>query len=106
MARADVDHDGKVNIQEFILMMYNNTLDNINKDDKVDEIKMAFRAFDTRGDGHVSIENVRLYLTSFTEGQFTDEEIGKIIKGFDENKNGYFEINEFVNFLSFVQYCN
>ena len=61
------------------------------------------RAFDRRGDGKIAIEDVKLFLRHF--GDFCSEpEIERLIVKFDENKNGFFEKEEFINFLSFIQY--
>ena len=47
MARADVDHNGKLDLAEFILMMHNNQLEMMDQDDeqvrKMIEMKQAFR---------------------------------------------------------------
>ena len=126
MARADVDHNGRLDIREFIRMMHNY---NTETDDpeaahlqRTGEIMQAFRlskivhfleiifiylffrrAFDRRGDGKIAIEDVKLFLRHF--GDFCSEpEIERLIVKFDENKNGFFEKEEFINFLSFIQY--
>ena len=48
MARADVDHNGKLDLAEFILMMHNNQLEMMDQDDeqvkKMMEMKQAFRS--------------------------------------------------------------
>jgi len=106
MARADVDYNGKLDITEFIMMMHRNNLEL--KDDQVEEIqrreemKHAFRVFDRKGDGKISIDDVKLLLRSFDIDE--EPEIQSLIAKFDVNKNGYFEMDEFLNFLSFIEY--
>ena len=43
MAMADVDHNGKLDLTEFIVLMYNNNLENYIEEDNTEEMKMAFR---------------------------------------------------------------
>jgi len=106
MARADVDYNGKLDVTEFIMMMHRNNLEL--KDDQVEEIqrreemKHAFRVFDRKGDGKISIDDVKLLLRSFDIDE--EPEIQSLIAKFDVNKNGYFEMDEFLNFLSFIEY--
>ena len=40
MAGVDVDHNGKIDLQEFVLMMHNT----VGKIDTMEEIRMAFRS--------------------------------------------------------------
>ena len=64
---------------------------------------MHCRAFDRKGDGRVAISDVKIFLRSFSE-TFSQPDIDGMIAKFDETQNGYFEIEEFEKFLSFVQY--
>lgn len=43
MARVDVDHNGKLDLGEFIMMMHNNSLDYNREQEKEQDIKLAFR---------------------------------------------------------------
>ena len=43
MAMVDVDHNGKLNLTEFIVMMYNHNLENNLEEENVEEMEMAFR---------------------------------------------------------------
>ena len=61
-----------------------------------------FRVFDRKGDGKISIDDVKLLLRSFDIDE--EPEIQSLIAKFDVNKNGYFEMDEFLNFLSFIEY--
>ena len=120
MARVDVDHNGKLDLGEFIMMMHNNSID-FNRDlEQEQDIKQAFRsehstyyvskylyihcrAFDRKGEGKVAVSDVKIFLRSFGE-MFSEPDIEGLIARFDENKNGFFEREEFEKFLSFVQY--
>ena len=78
---------------------------------QVDSFKIAIlkvghlkcRAFDRQGDGRIAIEDVKIFLRHFGD-LCSEPEIEGLIVKFDENKNGFFEKREFINFLSFVQY--
>ena len=61
------------------------------------------RAFDRQGDGRIAIEDVKLFLRHFGD-LCSEPEIEGLLVKFDENKNGFFEKEEFINFLSFIQY--
>ena len=43
MARVDVDHNGKLDLAEFIMMMYNNSLDYNGEQEQEQDIRQAFR---------------------------------------------------------------
>ena len=43
MARADVDHNGKLDLGEFIMMMHSNSIDFNREQDQQQDIKQAFR---------------------------------------------------------------
>ena len=64
---------------------------------------MCCRAFDRNGDGRVAVSDVKTFLRTFGE-MFSQPDIDALIAKFDENQNGYFELEEFEKFLSFVQY--
>ena len=43
MAKVDVDHIGKLDLTEFIVMMFNHNLENNMEEENIEEMKMAFR---------------------------------------------------------------
>ena len=43
MAQVDVDHNGKLDLNEFIVMMHNHNLENNMEEENIEEMKMAFR---------------------------------------------------------------
>ena len=44
MARVDVDHNGKLDLGEFIMMMHNNSIDFNREQEQEQDIKQAFRS--------------------------------------------------------------
>ena len=64
---------------------------------------LILRAFDTRGDGKIAIQDMKLFLRCFGD-MFDEPDMEELIARFDENKNGFFEMEEFIKFLNFVQY--
>ena len=44
MARVDVDHNGKLDLGEFIMMMHNNSIDFNRENEQEQDIKQAFRS--------------------------------------------------------------
>jgi len=99
MAQVDVDHNGKLDLTEFIVMMHNHNLENNMEEENIEEMKMAFRAFDTDGDGKVSKDEVKMCLMNFGQ-DLCDRDIGEMVKRHDADNDGFLEFKEFVTLLS------
>ena len=56
MAEVDIDHNGKLDIVEFIVFM--SKVLNVHFDN-MEELKIAFRVFDANGDGKISKDELR-----------------------------------------------
>merc|ERR1711892_267808 len=95
MAEVDVDHNGKLDLREFILMMYNM----LGNKDNMEEMKMAFRAFDTDGDGKVSKDELRISMMNLGQ-RFTEEDIDDIIAKYDADGDASLQFDEFCNMFS------
>jgi len=72
--------------------------DTIGKTDTMEEIRMAFRAFDTDGDGKISKEEFRICMLNFGE-RFGDDEINDMVKEADNDKDGSIDFDEFVKMI-------
>lgn len=95
MAEVDVDHNGKMDLAEFIVMMHSQ----VGSIDTMEEMRIAFRAFDTDGDGRVSKEEFRLCMLNYGE-RFLEEDIEVMIRLADLDDNGYIDFGEFVKMLT------
>merc|ERR1712080_620602 len=95
MAEVDVDHNGKMDLGEFIVMMHSQ----VGSTDTMEEMRIAFRAFDTDGDGKVSKEEFRLCMLNYGE-KFVEEDIELMIRLADHDKDGFIDFREFVRMLT------
>jgi len=95
MAEVDVDHNGKVDLREFIVMMH----DQVGTFDDIEELKMAFRFFDRNGDGQISKEELRASILRYGE-RFEDEDMEQMMKDADLDRNGFIDFSEFVKMLT------
>merc|ERR1719278_1722825 len=95
MASIDVDHNGRIDLLEFIVMMHQT----VGRTDTMEEIRMAFRAFDTDGDGLISKDEFRSCMLNFGE-RFTEDEIVDMVKQADSDRNGFIDFPEFVQMIT------
>merc|ERR1719431_1407094 len=95
MAEVDVDHNGKMDLAEFIVMMHNQ----VGSSDTMEEMRIAFRAFDTDGDGRISKEEFRVCMLNFGE-RFLEEDIELMVRLADHDDNGFIDFEEFVRMLT------
>jgi len=94
-AQGDVDGDGMIDIQEFVKMMFpaaTVTLTKVQQSFKnLNDVKAAFRRFDSDGDGHISRTELRQVMSSFSEA-----EVDSIFALGDKDQSGGIDYQEFI----------
>merc|ERR1719187_532067 len=94
-AQGDVDGDGMIDIQEFVKMMFpaaTTTLTKVQQSFKnLNDVKAAFRRFDSDGDGHISRTELRQVMSSFSEA-----EVDSIFALGDKDQSGGIDYQEFI----------
>ncbi|XP_053382353.1 uncharacterized protein LOC123540996 isoform X2 [Mercenaria mercenaria] len=93
---ADVDKNGRVDEQEFIRLIMKHMQ---SREEAKKELRDAFAVFDTYGEGRVNQEELVKTLRLCGD-PLTDKEASQLMSAMDTNKDGYIDINEFVNFLT------
>ncbi|CAI2377000.1 unnamed protein product [Moneuplotes crassus] len=92
----DKDNDGQISIDEF-LDGYKKKLAGIDYDE---EIREAFKVFDTDGNNKISISEIKKILTRASP-PIPEQEIALIIKEIDKYNDGNFHYQEFIDTNSF-----
>ncbi|CAJ1929656.1 unnamed protein product [Sphenostylis stenocarpa] len=88
----DSDGDGFIDFKEFMEMFYGE--DRI----KETEIKNAFQVFDLNGDGKISAQELSQVLKRLGESCSLSA-CKKMVKGVDQNGDGFIDLNEFTRMM-------
>ena len=67
--------------------------------DSEEEIREAFRVFDSDGNGLISADDLKRVMTNLGE-KLTDEELDEMIMNADLNRDGYVNYEEFVTLMT------
>ncbi|XP_039296555.1 caltractin ICL1d isoform X2 [Nilaparvata lugens] len=92
---VDQDGNGTIEFNEFLQMMSNK----MKGADGEDELREAFKVFDSDNDGLISSIDLRHAMTNLGE-KLTDEEVDDMIKEADSDGDGMVNYDEFVTILT------
>ena len=103
MKMADIDGDGKIDFEEFVLFMKKLDAAGKRKSDAEEEelIKEAFRGFDKDGNGVIDREEFRAVMAD-NGAKVTDEQVAEFMKMADIDGNGKIDYKEFALFTKKV----
>ncbi|XP_072841479.1 calcium-binding protein 4 [Pogona vitticeps] len=91
---------GRVDFEDFVEMMAPKLREETAHMVGVRELKIAFREFDTDGDGMISLAELRQAVTALLGEQLNAQEVDEILKDVDLNGDGSVDFDEFVMMLS------
>lgn len=92
---VDIDGNGEVDFDEFLIMMHNKI-----KEEADDlDILEAFRVFDNDGNGFITAEELRLVMNNLGE-ELTKKEIDAIVAEADLDGDGQIDYSEFAKMMT------
>merc|ERR1712128_805 len=97
-AQGDVDGDGMIDIQGFVKLMFPAAAATVTKVQQsfknLNDVKAAFRRFDSDGDGHISRTELRQVMSSFSEA-----EVDSVFALGDKDQSGGIDYQEFIGMM-------
>lgn len=94
IAEVDLDGDGKININEFIVLMTKRTQDTQTEE----EVINAFRVFDKDGYGLIATNELKHIMMTIGD-KMTEEEANEMIAEADIDDDGLINYEEFVRMM-------
>jgi calmodulin len=91
----DVDGDGEIQFEEFILLFSRSSKSNSADDD----LKQAFAVFDADGNGKISKSELRRVMEMLGE-RLSEAQIDEMMREADENKDGEIDFQEFKRMMA------
>uniref|UniRef100_A0A8D0BWA8 Calcium binding protein 4 n=1 Tax=Salvator merianae TaxID=96440 RepID=A0A8D0BWA8_SALMN len=91
---------GRVDFEDFVEMMGPKLREETAHMVGIRELKIAFREFDTDGDGAISGAELRQAITALLGEQLKAQEVDEILQDVDLNGDGSVDFDEFVMMLS------
>ncbi|ETE72917.1 Calcium-binding protein 4 [Ophiophagus hannah] len=100
LSPLELDVGGHIDFEEFVEMMSPKLLEETAHMVGVRELKIAFREFDTDGDGAISSLELHQAVTALLGEQLNAQELDEILQDVDLNGDGKVDFDEFVMMLS------
>nr|XP_037276735.1 calmodulin-beta-like [Rhipicephalus microplus] len=98
IADVETDGHGTIDFPEFLAMMTKKT----RPADTEEEIREAFKVFDSDGNGFITADKLRHVMTTLGE-KLTDEEVDAMIREADMDGDGQVNYEEFVALITTVE---
>ncbi|KAF3439969.1 hypothetical protein FNV43_RR18247 [Rhamnella rubrinervis] len=89
-AIMDGNGDGFMDIDEFM-----EAIGETGSESELHDLRDAFAVFDNDGDGKISAEDLQLVLVSLGCNKYGPEECSRMIKGVDQDGDGFVDFQEF-----------
>ena len=90
----DADKSGSIEFSEFLNIMRSHWKQPCSSE----ELKESFQLIDANGDGTVTLTELKAFLCNFGEA-LTEDEVERVVKRYDIDKNGKLNYSEFINML-------
>lgn len=93
ISQADIDGNGSIDFNEFVLMMTshvktrNDVSDDVKRYRLETEVRQAFKVFDIDGDGLIDGQELKLTMMNLGE-VLTDQDVKAMIRAADKNDDG------------------
>lgn len=91
----DINGDGEIDFDEFVALMARQ----VTEHDAEEELREAFKIFDSNEDGFISALELKTVMTNLGE-KLTDEEIDDMIREADFDNDGVINYDEFVYMIT------
>ena len=95
MNEADIDGNGSIDEHEFLIMMANRKVDEMEEH----HFEAAFKVFDKNGDGSISHDEMKIVMKELGD-EMTDKEIDDLIEEADEDGDGEIDYDEFCKMMT------
>ncbi|XP_077987577.1 neo-calmodulin-like [Glandiceps talaboti] len=92
---VDVDGNGTIEFPEFLMMMATK----FNTVNGEEELRDAFRVFDTKDTGYISVDELRHLMTTMGE-KLSSDEMDEMIKDCNADADGKVNYTEFVKLIT------
>ncbi|XP_062573111.1 calmodulin-like protein [Saccostrea cucullata] len=92
-AKADVDGDGFISLEEYVKIMSANY---VSIDMEKERMKAAFNLLDKNGDGRISLSEFQAVMM-FNNNEMTKKKVEELFKEVDSGGKGYLDYTDFID---------